>query len=162
MNPRASVTQANWIWPAGRALNVHFRGGREGGQKKGKPALCLLLVLRCPGRERGTVSRGGAGAGLPLCQEVLSLFGGRDIRSWGQCTGAQLELFVLLLHPMDLHAPLCVCMCVCVALFFHPVFFSNNPLQGYSDIICQASRQSSFLLWDYIREHRLYYHFRTY
>lgn len=107
------------------------------------------------GGKGGAVNGGG---GLLLCQEVLSLLDGRDVISWGQRTGARLELFVLSPHPMDLRAP----VCVCVALFFHLVFFSNNPLQGYRDIICQASRQSSFLLWDYIREHRLYYHFRTY
>lgn len=49
------------------------------------------------------------GGGLLLCQEVLSLLDGRDVISWGQRTGARLELFVLSPHPMDLRAPVCVC-----------------------------------------------------
>jgi len=64
VNPRALVTQANWIWPAAGALNVHFEGGREGGQKRRKPALCLLLVLRCLGKEGG-LQAGGRVAALP-------------------------------------------------------------------------------------------------
>lgn len=82
----------------------------EGGREEGKT--CLLPA---PGAE-GNVSRGGAGTGLLLCQEILSLVGGRDITVQGQYLGALLELFVLLLHPSDL------CVCVYVALFFHPVF----------------------------------------
>lgn len=158
MNPRALVTQANWIWPAAGALNVHFGGGREGGQKRGKTCPLSAPGAKVPGEEEGTVSREGAGSGLLRCQGILSPFDGRNTISWGQHAEARLELFVLLLHPMDL----CVPVCMCVALFFCPVYFRNNPLQGYRDIICQASQQSSFLLWDYIREHRLYYHFRTY
>lgn len=82
----------------------------EGGREEGKT--CLLPA---PGAE-GNVSRGGARTGLLLCQEILSLVGGRDITVQGQYLGALLELFVLLLHPSDL------CVCVYVALFFHPVF----------------------------------------
>lgn len=86
----------------------------EGGREEGKT--CLLPA---PGAE-GNVSRGGAGTGLLLCQEILSLVGGRDITVQGQYLGALLELFVLLLHPSDLCGSMCVC--VYVALFFHPVF----------------------------------------
>lgn len=39
-----------------------FRGGREGGQKRGKPAFCLLLVL---GREGGECKRRRRAAALP-------------------------------------------------------------------------------------------------
>lgn len=95
VDPRASVTQANWIWPAAGALTAHFGGGREGGQKRRKPAFSLLLVWRSQDRA----------AALP---GDLSLVGGRDIRTQGQCPGALLELFVLLLHPSGLCTS-CVC-----------------------------------------------------
>lgn len=41
VDPRASVTQANWIWPAAGALTAHFGGGREGGRAK-EEKTCLL------------------------------------------------------------------------------------------------------------------------
>lgn len=105
VDPRASVTQANWIWPAAGALTAHFGGGREEGQKTGKPAFSPLLVWRNWDRA----------AALP---GDLSLVGGRDIRTQGQCLEALL-LFVLLLHLSDLCTP-CVEACVYVYCFVSP------------------------------------------
>lgn len=54
VNPRASVTQANWICPAAEALNVHFGGGREergegGRTEKGKTCPLPASGTEVPG-----------------------------------------------------------------------------------------------------------------
>lgn len=55
-------------------------GGREGGRtEKGKTCPPPASGTEVPGEGAGAVSRGGARAGLLLCQEILSSFGGRDI-----------------------------------------------------------------------------------
>lgn len=59
VDPRASVTQANWIWPAAGALTAHFGGGREGKRGENLPSPCCWC--------------GGAGTGLLLCQEICLL-----------------------------------------------------------------------------------------
>lgn len=38
VDPRASVTQANWIWPAAGALTAHSGGGREGKRWENLPS----------------------------------------------------------------------------------------------------------------------------
>lgn len=159
MNPRASVTQANWIWPAAGALNVHFGGGREGREdKRGKPALCLLLVPWSLGREGDLQAEEELGQVYCFARRSICCLVAETLYSKAKTHEPSWSCLSFCLRPLDLHVP----ACVRVASFFHAVFLSNNPLQGYRDIICQASQQSSFLLWDYIREHRLYYHFRTY
>lgn len=74
------------------------------------------------------------------------------VQIWG--IEALLEMFVL--------CCICYILYLCVYVFSVLCFLGYNPFQGYSDIICQAKHQSSFILQDYIREHRLYYHFQKY
>lgn len=110
----------------------------EGGREEGKT--CLLPA---PGAE-GNVSRGGAGTGLLLCQEILSLVGGRDITAQGQCLGALLELFVLLLHPSDLCGSVWECVCVC-CFVFPPCFLVIIPSKVTEiSFVRQADRALSY------------------
>lgn len=56
-------------------------GGRERGREDRKGETCPLPSsgTEVPGEGAGAVSRGGARAGLLLCQGILSSFEGRDI-----------------------------------------------------------------------------------
>lgn len=136
--------------------------GRDRGRKRGREdrkgenlSSACFWYWGAWGESRGCEQRRSQGKTAALPGDPFLIWWQRH-NILGPMHRSQLELCVLFLHLIDLRASLCV------ALFFHSVFFSNNPLQGYRDIICQASQQSSFLPWDYIREHRLYYHFRSY
>lgn len=55
------------------------RGRERGRTGKGKTCPLPASGTEVPGEGSGAVSRGGARAGLLLCQEILSSFDGRDI-----------------------------------------------------------------------------------
>lgn len=113
VNPRASVTQANWIWPAAGALNVHFGGGREGGQRGEKPALCLLLVLRCLGRKRGLWAEEGLGQGCCFARGSFP-----DLMAEMQYREANMQEPGWSCLSFYCIRWICVCLCVCVLLCF--------------------------------------------